>query len=59
MEGDKEKVLSDFISRTNTDPGFAQDLLEATGWNIEAATAAFNGLNVTNESHHYEKDTGR
>ena len=50
-----EAILSDFISRTNTDPSFAQDLLEATGWNIESALAAFDGLNVTHHDIKYDE----
>lgn len=46
-----EAVLSDFVSRTNADPSFAQDLLEATGWDLNAALAAFDGLNVTHENY--------
>lgn len=54
----EEKILSDFVSQTNADPSFAQDLLEATDWDILSALAAFEGLNVTHEEHQLS-DPGR
>lgn len=41
------KMHSDFVAKTNADPALAQDLLDATEWNMEAALEAFKGLNVT------------
>lgn len=53
MEG-REGLLSQFVEKTNADPSFAQDLLEATGWDLEAAVSAFNGLSVTSEPQNYQ-----
>ena len=53
-----DSVLSDFIGRTHADPAFAQDLLEAAGWNMESALALFDGLKDTRaiepEEYHYD-----
>lgn len=41
------KMHSDFVAQTKADPALAQDLLDATEWNMEAALEAFKGLSVT------------
>ena len=40
-------ILSDFLQRTNADPALAQDLLEATEWDLDAAVQAYEGLKDT------------
>lgn len=42
-----DDILSEFISHTNADPALAHDLLEATGWELEVALSAFEGLKDT------------
>ena len=42
-----DKILTDFIGRTQADPALAQDLLDAASWDIEAAVAIFDGLKDT------------
>ncbi len=42
-----QKIHSDFVTRTKADPALAQDLLDATNWNIEAALEAYKGLSIT------------
>ena len=54
-----DQKLTEFIQQTKADPSLAQDLLEATEWNLEAAIAAHKGLNVTFEKKNYENDSGK
>ena len=42
-----QKIHSDFVTQTKADPSLAQDLLDATDWNIAAALEAYKGLSVT------------
>ena len=42
-----DAVLTEFIHRTNADPALAQDLLEATEWDVDAAVQAYEGLKDT------------
>ena len=42
-----QKIHSDFISQTDADPALAQDLLDATEWDLQAALQAFQGLSET------------
>ncbi len=42
-----DQILTDFVSQTKADPALAHDLLEATGWDLEAALSAFQGLHDT------------
>ena len=37
----EDAILSEFIRRTNAEPSFAQDVLNTTEWNLEAAIAAY------------------
>lgn len=53
-----EQKLSEFIQRTKADPALAEDLLEATEWDLEAAMAAYASLNVTSERRKFESDSG-
>ena len=41
------KMHSDFVAQTKADPALAQDLLDATDWNMQAALEAYKGLSVT------------
>ena len=41
------KIHSDFVNQTQADPALAQDLLDATNWDMKAALQAFKGLSVT------------
>ena len=49
-----DAILTEFIQRTKADPSLAQDLLEATQWDLEAAIAAFEGFNITYEPQQQE-----
>lgn len=40
-------ILTEFIERTKADPALAQDLLEATEWNLDSALAAYDSLHDT------------
>ena len=51
-----DEVLTDFIERTKVEPALANDLLEATGWDLEAALAAFEGLQDTRAVQPEEED---
>ena len=42
-----KKTLRMFVKSTKADPHLAQDLLDATGWDLQAALTAYEGLNVT------------
>ena len=42
-----DSILTEFIDRTRADPALAQDLLEATEWNLDAAIAAYDSLHET------------
>ena len=42
-----DSILTKFVSRTKADPALAHDLLEATGWELEAALTAYQGLHDT------------
>ena len=42
-----DSILTEFITRTRADPALAQDLLEATEWNLDAAIAAYESLHDT------------
>ena len=44
-----DDILTQFVARTKVDPALAQDLLEATGWDLNLALAAYEGFNVTYE----------
>ena len=50
-----DAILTEFIQRTKADPALAQDLLDATLWDLEAAIAAFEGFNITCESQQHEE----
>ena len=41
------KMHSDFVNQTNADPALAQDLLDATNWDMKAALEAYKGLSIT------------
>ena len=41
------QIHSDFVNQTEADPALAQDLLDATDWNMEAALQAYKGLSIT------------
>lgn len=53
-----DAILTDFIGQTQADPALAQDLLDASGWDIKAALAMFSGLKDTRavEPAEYEYD---
>lgn len=53
-----DAVLTDFIGQTQADPALARDLLDASGWDINAALAMFSGLKDTRavEPLEYEYD---
>ena len=53
-----DQKLTEFLQRTKADPSLAQDLLDATEWDLEAALAAYAGLNVTFEKRNFENDSG-
>jgi hypothetical protein len=42
-----DSILTEFIQRTKADPALAQDLLEATEWNLDMAVIAFESLQET------------
>ncbi len=42
-----DSILTEFIQRSKADPALAQDLLEATEWNMEAALLAYESLQET------------
>lgn len=42
-----DSILTEFIQRTKADPALAQDLLEATEWNLDMAETAYNSLQET------------
>lgn len=48
-------LLSRLVSMTDADPSLAQDLLEATDWDLEAAVAAYKGLSVTTQPHQFQE----
>lgn len=42
-----DSILTEFIHRTKADPALAQDLLEATEWNLDMAVMAFDSIQET------------
>ena len=60
-----DEILTEFIEQTKADPALAHDLLEATGWSLEAALAAYEGLQDTHavlpepEDTDYQFDTSK
>ena len=53
-----DAILTDFIGRTQADPALAQDILDASGWDMDAALAVFDSLRDTRavEPAEYEYD---
>ncbi|CAG2169067.1 unnamed protein product [Oppiella nova] len=57
MSEPKDRILSEFTTRTATDPGFARDLLDCNEWDVKSALNAFyrmNGLLAVNDTKHEE-----
>lgn len=54
-------ILTNFISQTRADPALAQDLLEATNWDMDAAILAFESLQDTRavEPPEYQYDPSK
>ena len=42
-----DDILTEFVSRTQSDPALAHDLLEAAGWNLDTALAMYDGFYST------------
>ena len=42
-----DSILTEFIQRTRADPALAQDLLEATDWNLDMAIMTYDSFHET------------
>ena len=49
-----DDTLSQFISKTGTDPSLARDLLESTKWDVDEALKAFETLSLGSAGKHNE-----
>ena len=39
-----DDILTEFVSRTQSDAALAHDLLEAAGWNLDTALSMYDGF---------------
>lgn len=51
-----DEILTAFIDQTRVEPALAHDLLEATGWDLDTALAAYQGLQDTRAVQPEEED---
>ena len=54
-----DDTLSQFISKTGTDPSLARDLLESTKWDVDEALRAFETLSLGSSAGKHNENPSR